>query len=319
MASLNVIPYTNVEQALKEAEQGFRETRVYNTSFHTREEIAAVVPNVTHFAPEDQPWILLEPWLDLITSSRGLQECNIHRVLLPGAFLVQLIHTSEVGVRLGRISPDDAEDLADAFPKLTVRGENVEDLIEGQRFFVRLDTCSLKDAIIGNGPVKSARDLWTRLATSGRGMIGLKDLRKAGRPVYVYLIPWDESMVTEREYRVYCPPDSGKIAAISQYKWHAPWIHAETNEEHNNITKRLVNNCEKLHEKIMVHHAMTELLKSRGFVFDVVVDPVSQEVSLIELNDFGALTGCGACLFHWVRDARLLYGLEEKVEVRVTY
>ena len=63
---------------------------------------------------------------------------------------------------------------------------------------------------------------------------------------------------------------------------------------------------------------MTDHLKSRGFVFDVIEDPNTQDVQLIELNDFGAMTGCGACLFHWVRDAKLLYGLEEKAEVRVT-
>ncbi|CAF9939476.1 hypothetical protein IMSHALPRED_001364 [Imshaugia aleurites] len=319
MATLNVIPYASVQEALQEAKQDFRETREYNTAFHTREEITAVLPHVTHFNPEDQPWILLEPWLDLITSSRGLQENDIHRILLPGKFLVQLIHASRVGLQLGRISADDAEDLADTFPKLTIRGDCIEDLIQKNRFFIRLDTCSLKDAIIAEGSVQSTTDLWTRLATSARGMTELKDLRKAGMPIYMYLFPWDDMLQTDFEYRVYCPPDMGKIAAISQYKSHAPWYHADVQEEHERIADRLLKNCEKLHEKIVAHPAMTELLGSRGFVFDVVADPVKQDVRLIELDDFGALSGCGACLFHWVRDARLLYGLNERVEVRVTF
>lgn len=319
MAALNVIPYASVQDALNEAKQDFRETREYNTNFHIRDEITAVLPNITHFNPEDQPWILLEPWLDLITSSRGLQESDIHRILLPGKFLVQLIHASQVGVHLGRISADDAEDLADTFPKVTIRGDIIEDLVQKNKFFVRLDACSLKDALIGEGPVKSTTDLWTRLATSARGMTGLKDLRKAGMPINMYLFPWDETLRTDLEYRVFCPPDMGKIAAISQYEWHARWYHADVKEEHESIPDRLLNSCKRLHQKIVAHPAMTEVLGSRGFVFDVVVDPVNQDVRLIELNDFGALSGCGACLFHWVRDARLLYGLNERVEVRVTF
>ncbi len=318
MATLNVIPYATVQAALQEAHQNFRETRKYNTNFHTREEITAVLPNVTHYDPDDQPWILLEPWLDLITSSRGLQERDIHRILLPGKFLVHLIHASGVGLQLGRVSASDAEDLADAFPKLTTQGEIIENVAQKDKYFVRLDTCSLKDAIAGAGPLQSTTDLWTRLATSARGMTGLKDLRKAGMPIYLYLFSWDETLRTNLEYRVYCPPDTDKIAGISQYEWHAPWHHADAKEEHEDIADRLLSNCKRLHEKIMTHPAMTEVLRSRGFVFDVVADPVTQNVRLIELNDFGALSGCGACLYHWVRDARLLYGLNERVEVRVT-
>ena len=76
--------------------------------------------------------------------------------------------------------------------------------------------------------------------------------------------------------------------------------------------------CEQVHQRIMAHPAMTKGLKAREFVFDVVEDPADQSVRLIELNDFGALSGCGACLFHWIRDAKLLYGFEKGVEMRVT-
>jgi hypothetical protein len=31
----------------------------------------------------------------------------------------------------------------------------------------------------------------------------------------------------------------------------------------------------------------------------------------VEINPFGALSGCGACLFNWVLDGKVLYGLEE--------
>jgi hypothetical protein len=40
-------------------------------------------------------------------------------------------------------------------------------------------------------------------------------------------------------------------------------------------------------------------------------------VQLVEINPFGALSGCGACLFNWVMDRKVLYGLE-KAQFTVT-
>ena len=63
---------------------------------------------------------------------------------------------------------------------------------------------------------------------------------------------------------------------------------------------------------------MTADIRRRGFVFDVAENPKGGPVRLIDLNCFGTETGCGSCLFHWIRDAKVLYGLQEEVEVRVT-
>lgn len=37
------------------------------------------------------------------------------------------------------------------------------------------------------------------------------------------------------------------------------------------------------------------------------------------MNPFGAMSGCGSSLFHWIKDARVLYGFggAEEVEFRV--
>ena len=256
--NLTIIPYSKVEAAIAQEKENLCDQREYNTTFHTREEISKVLPHMQHFGPDEQPWILLSPWLDLIMSSRGLQETNVHRILLSGSFLVQLIHASQVGLHMGRLSKDEAEDLQDAFPKTTTRGESIEDLIQQNKFFVRLDACSLKDAWIGEGPVENVSDLWTRLATSARGMSGIRDLRQASIPIHMYLFPWDDTVRTELEYRVYCPPSTGKIVAISQYKWHAPWHHSDTKQDFEGIAKRLFVSCEKLHRKIVAHPSMTD-------------------------------------------------------------
>ncbi len=52
-------------------------------------------------------------------------------------------------------------------------------------------------------------------------------------------------------------------------------------------------------------------------MFEVYGDPSTPEVWLIEPTDFGTMSGCGACLFHWIQDARVMYGVSEGIEVCV--
>lgn len=70
-----------------------------------------------------------------------------------------------------------------------------------------------------------------------------------------------------------------------------------------------------IHSQIMNSNSCTENLRRTGFTFGVLV--LTEEVKLLELNPFGAMSGWGSCLFQWVEDAQVLYGLDEKVEVRV--
>jgi hypothetical protein len=55
---------------------------------------------------------------------------------------------------------------------------------------------------------------------------------------------------------------------------------------------------------------MKDLLLRHGFSFDIALQD-NGSVQLVEINPFGAMSGCGACLFQWVVDGRVLYGLEE--------
>ncbi|KAF2833605.1 hypothetical protein CC86DRAFT_442036 [Ophiobolus disseminans] len=52
--------------------------------------------------------------------------------------------------------------------------------------------------------------------------------------------------------------------------------------------------------------------------WDPEMDPAKEfRVFLVEINPFGAMSGCGACLFNWVSDKKMLYGLE-KADFAVT-
>jgi len=62
---------------------------------------------------------------------------------------------------------------------------------------------------------------------------------------------------------------------------------------------------------------MDKLLLEQGFTFDVMYAEDTGECKLIELNSFGARSGCGSCLFHWLSDEVVLYG--EKVDGEVEF
>ncbi|KAL8706520.1 MAG: hypothetical protein Q9201_000452 [Fulgogasparrea decipioides] len=333
MVSLITVLYRDVAAATERAKDSMCDVQEYNTHFHEFSAISAILPNLQDQPPTSQPWLLLSPWLGLLRSSRNLKDSDIHRIL-PGGFLALLGEVSEVALIKTRLPADDDDDLAAYFRKRTLTGQDIEDVVREARLFVRMDPCSLKDAMSGgDGPVKDVRELYTRLATSARGMAGVNDLRRAGLPVVMYLFPWDESMRTDLEYRVFCPPplrydgpreekrvnDKG-IAAISQYRWHEPWFHRDkSSAEQAAIAERLVQHCQELFDEIVTHPAMTPAIRERGFSFDVVEDPETQRVRLIELNDFGAQSGCGSCLYHWIKDARLLYRREDSINVRVSF
>ncbi len=153
------------------------------------------------------------------------------------------------------------------------------------------------------------------------------DAAKQGRDMVLHLVlnPWDENMSPDREFRVFVPPpaargangtaDEFKISAISQYRWldefKAPWTftlqHVVDSVQHgaDNVLLDIV-----AYAKESLHADMMALLLEYGFSFDVALQS-DGSVQLVELNPFGAMSGCGACLFNWVLDGKVLYGLEE--------
>ena len=111
---------------------------------------------------------------------------------------------------------------------------------------------------------------------------------------------------------------------MSQYCWHNAWAGKNESETLSQTLEKVAKGVEEIHAKIMEHAEILkkegrawviEKLESEGFTFDVF--DTGEEVQLVEVNPYGAMSGCGSCFFHWIRDAKLLYGRQEKVEVRV--
>ncbi|KAL8786397.1 MAG: hypothetical protein Q9213_002813 [Squamulea squamosa] len=274
---VNVILFHDLVQAFQKSDETLDGQREYNTHAHTLEEIINALPQVNHIVPSPtQPFLPLQPWLGLIMSSQGLSDTDVHQIELPKPFVSQALVASQIALIRGYVSDCNAEDLADLFPRRTTRGINIEQLLQEEKYFVGLDTCSLKDAIIGRSPVRNSKDLWTRLATSAREVTGMRAMRNSlpEQPVLLFPIKWNDRMQTDLEYRVFCAPAGGEIAAILPYKWHVPWYHAkEDSSQQKIIAKRVLEGAKAIHARIKAHPAMAETFKERGYVFDIVEDP----------------------------------------------
>ncbi|PTD02808.1 hypothetical protein HYE67_010682 [Fusarium culmorum] len=135
---------------------------------------------------------------------------------------------------------------------------------------------------------------------------------EGGKPVIdLFLLPFIHRMGSKREYRVYCAPLMGAIAAVNL-------------ENNRKVMPKIWSGIQKIHHDIMegldlVNQLDQLLLKQKqGYSFDVFYDETEERSSLVELNVFGARSGCGSCLFHWIDDLDKLYGEGEHVEFRIT-
>lgn len=123
----------------------------------------------------------------------------------------------------------------------------------------------------------------------------------------IYFLPWDNTMTSKREFRVFCPPSTNtpKITAISQYAWHSPFLFSE-GETTESVCSTVVAGSERVLDEIRNSKGFNSALQRQGFTFDIRLRDEGN-MELIELNAFGALTGCGSCLFHWIRDFQRFY------------
>jgi len=109
-------------------------------------------------------------------------------------------------------------------------------------------------------------------------------------------------MDSGREDRVFCPPTLSKVTAISQYRWLGP-SYVKDGKDAKETAERAYKGATAIHACVLQHaetntnNFFREKFKSEGFVFDVL-DIKSGEIQLVEVNPFGAVSGCGSPLFH---------------------
>lgn len=271
----------------------------FNTCLHRPEELPLSQGEVNQHLHYDLSLSYFGQHYDLILNSRGLSGTEVYVGWLPRAAITAILEVSNLAVICQRIPEDDLEDnLA-----IMERHKTFPSRENPEGWFARLDLVSLKDA--SNQPLMSARDLAYALAMSTRAHPSLKNEGQNGAKIY--FLPWDNTMTSKREFRVFCPPspDMPKITAISQYAWHSPFLFSE-GETPESICSTVMAESQRILDEIKNSKGFNLALHQQGFTFDIRLRPDGR-MELIELNAFGALTGCGSCLFHWIRDFQQLY------------
>jgi len=186
-----------------------------------------------------------------------------------------------------------------------------EELIQGNEnlwvppstgWFVRTNACSPKDALSdgGAGPHFSLKAVLLALFASSRVHGTLGDYSS---DVTVYLMPFDSSITVERELRVFV--HQGKVTAMSQYDvYNTSTFSGMRDRELVEVAKAVA----EFHQS-SVHLTWSDSGGIDSYIMDVEVVDVNgvMNVSLIELNSFGAEMASASALFHWVRDYKDLY------------
>lgn len=288
----------------------------FNTAFHD-------IDPVTKYAksPLEAPYSFGR-WLPTILKTRNLDPSVVQVVQLPQAQARLFLTASATSIITGELNRAFEEDLREeffpSFSSLTYPPEGL---------FMRLDGCSPKDGRQRRPGVSSlhcVEDIVLRLTTSQRAQNDIRhSLRSNPLTVDIIFLPFNHSMTADHEYRVYCSPGNGAITAISQYRWHKPWALSTMPETDRRMhLEKIWSGVSSIHRQI--HYDLNPLpaeevlLLRQGFTFDVFYNIHTGTSELVELNVFGATSGCGSCLFHWLDDSKLLYGDGSEIEARVT-
>ena len=309
----------------------------FNTARHTRQEILTTVPEPASFTHKSPPWTAYGYvlWQPLIARSQNIDS---HTIRIPSFLYEDLMRCNAAWLSTNSVPAALIEEMVEAWQS-TRRGREALHLLDGERkWFIRLDQMAPKDSPFGGkAPSTTMTDVLTKLCSSMRARDCLLDERNTaaaeGREVQLDLVlnPWDDKMCQETEFRVFVPPpaargdpaslDSLHITAISQYKWFAPFS-SPFNFSATHTAEIVCTGAEALLSQIRsflrdeTSPDIQELLVEYGFVFDVSLRGEG-EVVLVEVNPFGAMSVGGACLFQWIRDGRVVYGLEGEVVVAV--
>ncbi|KAI8716485.1 hypothetical protein NCS52_00942600 [Fusarium sp. LHS14.1] len=293
-----------------------RATR-FNTCFHPVDQLPVDLSK-----PSEAPYSFSR-WLPLIIKTRNVDPSAVQTVHLSRTQARLLVDASATSIITGELSRALEEDLIDevapAFLSLQFPPEGL---------FMRLTGGSPKDGRWRdpNRPSLHSTDgIILRLTTSHRARNDIVNSLESGSvTVDITLLPFDARMYSRREYRVFCCPTTGNMTAVSQYCWHKSWLfHGRPGTALKPVADKIWAGIVVLHQQIMndlkPDAELDNLLLKQGFTFDVLYDEDKGTTELVELNVFGAMSGCGSCLFNWVDDFSLLYGECKDVQFRVTY
>ncbi|THZ93410.1 hypothetical protein D6C82_08889 [Aureobasidium pullulans] len=300
---------------------------LFNSCMATDEEIATlrnIVGPDTSLSEPPRGIYSFSHFAALVQRSQNLDKDNICTAVLPISLAKEIISAQTSYLITGMISATTLDDIKLAFLSSKPLSNLVTKLQTGKKWFARMDDCSPKDSEKQNLPISSISELILCLSTSNRARGDFEAHIQDDKPIHLFLHPWDIMMNQSVEFRCFVPPwkpEGCRITAISQYHWYLPF-------PSDRFTPRVVIDLAVSFATASLQDILATALekgiykdlKTWGFSFDIVVKhvcPAEGNVEVVEINPFGARSGCGSCLFHWQRDGSVLYGGEEGVEVRI--
>lgn len=273
----------------------------YNTADHRISEHRALKNELKVKSKYDSNATRFDHWLPLILRSRAVATQDVITFSLPRRTVDILIQCTTLFLVVGKINKEIQHDLEQepAFQDLVRKN------ILSNGWFCRADDVSPKDAIDAGKPIKTISDLIIRLMSSGRLHNAYVRAQSMCRFRFqLHLLPWDESITTLHEFRVFVPATQ-RITAISQYSWHRPFPESlvpyiqDIVEQADGILKDILEFSQTMKNK--------SIAQGQPFTFDVHWRAKEKKCELIELNGFGALELTGSCLFNWVQDRHIIY------------
>ena len=334
--NLTVLPFSAV----------ISDQSAYNSQAHTAEDISTAVskslvrlpPDVVYAWPPPEPYAY-GLYANLVAESQRIPPDKRLDLAMPSFIARELLTLQASFLATNHVSDTRVAEVAEDWQdSRTCRSTFGSAFADGAKWFVRLDDASPKDSPT-RMPVTSAKQLVRMLATSMRARAEVERKLEDGREIIVFLRLWDGAMGSGIEFRCFIPPlavhaarsrPDGKaemknwtLSAMSQYTWHRPFPPASTTKSFaRDIVETALNGAKCCTAEVLNtarEVGALDELKKWGFVMDVVVklQGSGYDVQLVEVNPFGAVSGCGSCLFHWLRDAEQLHGLKDQIEVRI--
>jgi hypothetical protein len=173
----------------------------------------------------------------------------------------------------------------------------------------------------GNLPSSTFNGIITKICASMRAYGCLQsakqDAEKEGEEyepkMQLILNPWNDGMDPAKEFRIFVPQLAARgviephikdlnISGISQYRWYSAlqlppysavqWVVDCVSE---GAQRTLTDIVPCIESKVGTN--IKDLLLRHGLSFDTTLQK-NGIVQLGEMNPFGAMSGCGACLFH---------------------
>lgn len=242
----------------------------------------------TILATRYEAWRCLRPCAGELAFHLGVEDCRI------------LAKAGQVGILTKKYPMLYEDELQSIEARL---------LLPRPPYFARLSRCSTKGGQGGVGPFHTARQIVTALVTSYRCVIAFE----RQEPVGLYLLPFLPHFDCDKEFRVFV--NNCKVTALSQYNEteDCGWGKYPDADLLN-----VAGNAVLLLDELLKKAAKLELALPTCFTVDVFCHADQDfAVELIELNSFGAQLAAGSCLFDWVTDYDLLYGLSDTLELRV--